>query len=195
MYSHFVDVGRLEMICGPMFSGKSEELIRRLKRTILAGMPTIIFTPNIDNRYAEDHICSHDGKKLEAISISHIEEILDYVKDDTAVIGIDEVQFLDGEIVSVIMKLVNSGKRVVCAGLDKDFKAESFGQMPELLALADDVTKLTAICMCCGRPANFTQRLIAGKPASYNDPLILIGASESYEARCRLCYQIDRNDI
>lgn len=192
MYSHYVDVGRLEMICGPMFSGKSEELIRRLKRTILAGMPTIIFTPKIDNRYAENHICSHDGKQLEAIAISHIEEILSYVKDDTTVIGIDEVQFLDGDIVPVIMKLVNSGKRVVCAGLDKDFKAESFGQMPELLALADDVTKLTAICMRCGRPANFTQRLIEGKPASYSDPLILIGASESYEARCRLCYTIDK---
>ena len=192
MYSHYVDVGRLEMICGPMFSGKSEELIRRLKRTILAGMPTIIFTPKIDNRYAENHICSHDGKKLEAIAISHIEEILDHVKEDTTVIGIDEVQFLDGEIVPVIMKLVNSGKRIICAGLDKDFKAESFGQMPELLALADDVTKLTAICMRCGRPANFTQRLIEGKPASYSDPLILIGASESYEARCRLCYTIDK---
>lgn len=192
MYSHYVDVGRLEMICGPMFSGKSEELIRRLKRTILAGMPTIIFTPKIDNRYTENHICSHDGKKLEAIAVSHIEEILNYVKDDTTVIGIDEVQFLDGDIVPVIMKLVNSGKRVICAGLDKDFKAESFGQMPELLALADDVTKLTAICMRCGRPANFTQRLIEGKPASYSDPLILIGASESYEARCRLCYKIDK---
>lgn len=192
MYSHYIDVGRLEMICGPMFSGKSEELIRRLKRTILAGMPTIIFTPKIDNRYLENHICSHDGKQLEAVPISHIEEVLEHVTDETKVIGIDEVQFLDGEIVSVIMKLVNEGKRVICAGLDKDFKAESFGQMPELLALADDVIKLTAICMKCGRPANFTQRLIGGQPASYNDPLILIGASESYEARCRLCYKIDK---
>ena len=192
MYSHYIDFGRLEMICGPMFSGKSEELIRRLKRTILAGMPTIIFTPKIDNRYLENHICSHDGKQLEAVPISHIEEVLEHVTDETKVIGIDEVQFLDGEIVSVIMKLVNEGKRVICAGLDKDFKAESFGQMPELLALADDVTKLTAICMKCGRPANFTQRLIGGQPASYNDPLILIGASESYEARCRLCYKIDK---
>lgn len=192
MYSHYIDVGRLEMICGPMFSGKSEELIRRLKRTILAGMPTIIFTPKIDNRYLENHICSHDGKQLEAVPISHVEEVLEHVTDETKVIGIDEVQFLDGEIVSVIMKLVNEGKRVICAGLDKDFKAESFGQMPELLALADDVTKLTAICMKCGRPANFTQRLIGDQPASYNDPLILIGASESYEARCRLCYKIDK---
>lgn len=192
MSLHYVDIGRLEIICGPMFSGKSEELIRRLKRTILAKKNTVIFTPQIDNRYLKDHICSHDGKHLEAIPITSIEEVLNHIDDTTQVIGIDEVQFLQGETVKVIMELVSKGKRVICAGLDKDFKAESFGCMPELLALADEVTKLTAICMCCGRPANFTQRLIEGNPASYNDPLILIGASESYEARCRLCYAIDK---
>lgn len=192
MFTHYIDVGRLEMICGPMFSGKSEELIRRLKRTMLAGQKTIVFTPSIDDRYLKDNICSHDGKYLEAISISNSEEILMHVSDDTQVIGIDEVQFLDGNTVSIIMDLVSQGKRVICGGLDKDFKAESFGFIPELLALADDVTKLTAICVCCGRPANFTQRLIEGRPASYNDPIILIGASDSYEARCRLCYEIDK---
>lgn len=192
MYSHYIDIGRLEMICGPMFSGKSEELIRRLKRTTLAKQKTIIFTPMIDDRYAKGHICSHDGKALEAIPISKSEQMLDYVTDDTMVIGVDEVQFLEGDTVSIIMQLVEAGKRVICAGLDKDFKAESFGCIPELLALADDVTKLTAICMHCGRPANFTQRLIEGRPAAYDDPIILIGASESYEARCRLCYEMHK---
>ncbi|MGL5677220.1 MAG: thymidine kinase [Cellulosilyticaceae bacterium] len=192
MHSHYIDIGRLEIICGPMFSGKSEELIRRLKRTILAKTNTVIFTPQIDNRYLKDHICSHDGKHLEAIPVTSIEEILDHITSDTQVIGIDEVQFLQGDTVRIIMQLVEDGKRIICAGLDKDFKAESFGCMPELLALADEVTKLTAICMSCGRPANFTQRLIEGRPASYNDPLILIGASESYEARCRVCYHIDK---
>ncbi|MGL4798080.1 MAG: thymidine kinase [Cellulosilyticaceae bacterium] len=192
MHSHYIDIGRLEIICGPMFSGKSEELIRRLKRTILAKKNTVIFTPQIDNRYLKDHICSHDGKHLEAIPVTSIEEILNHISSDTQVIGIDEVQFLQGDTVRIIMQLVEDGKRVICAGLDKDFKAESFGCMPELLALADEVTKLTAICMSCGRPANFTQRLIEGRPASYNDPLILIGASESYEARCRVCYHIDK---
>lgn len=192
MDSHFVNVGRLEMICGPMFSGKSEELIRRLKRTMLAKQPTVIFTPQIDDRYLKGHICSHDGKHLEAIPITSSEEILKHITPETKVIGIDEVQFLSGDTVGIIMGLVAEGKRVVCAGLDKDFKAESFGCIPELLALSDDVTKLTAICMNCGRPANFTQRLIEGRPASYDDPIILIGASESYEARCRLCYELNR---
>lgn len=192
MYSHFVNVGRLEMICGPMFSGKSEELIRRLKRTMLAKQPTVIFTPQIDDRYLKGHICSHDGKHLEAIPITSSEEILEHITPETKVIGIDEVQFLSGDTIGIIMGLVAEGKRVICAGLDKDFKAESFGCIPELLALSDDVTKLTAICMSCGRPANFTQRLIEGRPASYDDPIILIGASESYEARCRLCYELNR---
>ena len=192
MFTHYIDVGHLEMICGPMFSGKSEELIRRLKRTMLAGQNTVVFTPSIDDRYLKDNICSHDGKHLEAISITSSEEILSHVTEDTQVIGIDEVQFLHGNTVEIIMNLVNQGKRVICAGLDKDFRGESFGCIPELLALADDVSKLTAICMCCGRPANFTQRLIEGKPASYHDPVILIGASESYEARCRVCYKIDK---
>jgi thymidine kinase len=175
-----------------MFSGKSEELIRRLKRSMLAKQPTVIFTPSIDDRYMKHHICSHDGKNLEAISISSAEEILSHISDETMVIGIDEVQFLNGNTVGVLLNLVAEGKRVVCAGLDKDFKAEPFGCIPELLALADDVTKLSAICMKCGRHANFTQRLIEGKPASYKDPLILIGATESYESRCRLCYKIDK---
>ncbi len=191
MHSHYIDIGRLEVICGPMFSGKSEELIRRLKRTLLAGIPTVIFTPQIDDRYIKGHICSHDGKHLEAVPITHAEEILNHVTDETLVIGIDEVQFLQGDVVAIIMTLVEQGKRVICAGLDKDFKAESFGFIPELLALSDDVSKLTAICMKCGRPANFTQRLIEGRPANYNDPIIMIGASESYEARCRLCYELE----
>lgn len=192
MYTHFVDIGRLEVICGPMFSGKSEELIRRLKRSMLAKQPTVIFTPKIDSRYLEDHICSHDGKTLQAIPIVNCEEIYTHITEETKVIGIDEVQFLEGDTVKILMDLVESGKRVVCAGLDKDFKAEGFGPLPTLLALADDVSKLTAICMKCGRPANFTQRLIEGQPASYHDPLILIGASESYEARCRLCYALKK---
>ncbi|HHW68295.1 MAG: thymidine kinase [Epulopiscium sp.] len=184
--------GSLEIICGPMFSGKSEELIRRIKRAKIAKQNVLVFKPKIDTRYEEECICSHDGNNIKAISISNSEEILNYINEDTDVIGIDEVQFLEGDTVSVCKGLVAEGRRVICAGLDMDFRGEPFGCVPNLLAVADSITKLTAVCMNCGKPAIFTQRLVDGKPAKYNDPLILIGAKESYEARCRKCHQIDQ---
>ncbi|ONI41585.1 thymidine kinase [Candidatus Epulonipiscium fishelsonii] len=185
-------MGTLEIICGPMFSGKSEELIRRLQRTLYAKQNTIIFTPSIDTRCEENTITSHNGRNLKAVSIQNSSEMLKYIDKQTQVVGIDEVQFLGGDTVEIIMSIVNQGKRVICAGLDKNFKGEGFGVVPELLALADNVTKLSSICMVCGNEATYTQRLIDDKPASYNDPIILIGASDSYEPRCRKCYVIDK---
>ncbi|WP_058486034.1 thymidine kinase [Defluviitalea phaphyphila] len=182
--------GSLEVICGPMFSGKSEELIRRLRRAKIAKQNVLVFKPKIDNRYENEYVCSHDGNNIKAINITNSEEILEYIDAETDVIGIDEVQFLEGDIVSICRKLVKEGKRVICAGLDMDFRGEPFGLVPQLLAVADNITKLTAICMKCGKPAIFTQRLVDGKPAKYDDPLILIGAKESYEARCRKCHEI-----
>ncbi|ONI41822.1 thymidine kinase [Candidatus Epulonipiscium fishelsonii] len=185
-------MGTLEVICGPMFSGKSEELIRRLQRTLYAKQTTIIFTPSIDTRYKANSISSHNGRTLKAVPIQNSSDMLKYIDEKTQVVGIDEVQFLSGNTIEIIMSIVNQGKRVICAGLDKTFKGEGFGIVPELLALADDVTKLSSICMVCGNEATYTQRLIDNKPASYNDPIILIGASDSYEPRCRKCYTIDK---
>lgn len=177
--------GSLEIICGPMFSGKSEELIRRLKRAKIAKQKVIIFKPQMDDRYSIDQIASHDGNKENAVNIQNAEEMLKYVQDHVDVIGIDEVQFIAGNIVRVIKGFIEAGKRVICAGLDMDFKAEPFGKVPDLLAVADSITKLTAVCVVCGNPANRTQRLINGNPAKFNDPLILIGTDEQYQARCR----------
>lgn len=196
MYYHYYHhVGTLEVICGSMFSGKSEELIRRIKRANIAKQNTIVFKPTIDQRYHADHVSSHDGNHIKAINISCSEEILDYINDSIDVVGIDEVQFLQGDTISTIQTLIKSGKRVICAGLDMDFRGEPFGVVPHLLAIADDVTKLSAICMVCGHPAHFTQRLVNGEPAHIDDPLILIGAKESYEARCRNCYRLGGDTI
>ncbi len=184
--------GILEVICGPMFSGKSEELIRRIRRAKIGKQKVVVFKPAIDDRYDEECICSHDGNNVEGISIVNAEEILKYIDEDTKVIGIDEVQFIEGNTQDVIKALVDQGKRVICAGLDMDFKGEPFGCVPKLLAVADIVTKLTAVCMTCSHPANLTQRLVDGKPAKYHDPLIVIGAQESYEARCRKCHSVPK---
>ena len=185
--------GRLEIICGPMFSGKSEELIRRLRRGIIARQRVMTFKHALDNRFSFDCVASHTGDKIDAQAIDTPERILTFVKKGGAdVIGIDEVQFFPNSIVYVIDELVNSGKRVIAAGLDLDFKGIPFGPMPTLLTLADDVMKLKAICAICGKDALFSQRLINGNPAKYTDPIILIGAQESYQARCRNCYTIDQ---
>ncbi len=192
LLNKYFNMGTLEVICGPMFSGKSEELIRRLQRTLYAKQTTIIFTPSIDTRYKANSISSHNGRTLKAVPIQNSSDMLKYIDEKTQVVGIDEVQFLSGNTIEIIMSIVNQGKRVICAGLDKTFKGEGFGIVPELLALADDVTKLSSICMVCGNEATYTQRLIDNKPASYNDPIILIGASDSYEPRCRKCYTIDK---
>lgn len=184
--------GWIEVITGPMFAGKSEELIRRIKRLEYAHKKTLVFKPKIDNRYSENEIVSHSKIKTRSINIETAQDILKYVDCDTEAVVIDEVQFLDHEIVHVVEDLANCGIRVIVAGLDRDFRGEPFQNMPELLALAEDVTKLTAICMRCGAPATRTQRLVNGEPASYDDPIIIVGASESYEPRCRHCHEVKK---
>lgn len=186
------DHGYIEVVVGPMYSGKSEELIRRLKRAKIAKQDVIVFKPCIDNRYSKEDVVSHSGISIRAIAINHPEEILDYITDETQVVGIDEVQFFHERVVEIALKLADMGIRVITAGLDMDFKAEPFGPVPGLLSRAEFVDKLQAVCMKCGSPATRTQRLINGEPARYDDPIILVGATESYEARCRKCHQISK---
>ena len=177
--------GWLEVITGPMFAGKSEELIRRVKTLSYTKMKIIAFKPTIDDRYDRTAIASHDGAKYEAYAIKNAQSILELVKEDTQVVAIDEIQFFDMSIVKICEELADRGIRVIAAGLDLDFKGEPFGPMPELLARAEFVTKLSAVCTVCGCAATRTQRLIDGKPADFNDPIIKVGAKENYEARCR----------
>jgi len=184
--------GKLEVICGSMFSGKSEELIRRLRRAQIAQLEVQVFKPSIDNRTTTEYIHAHSGDKLKAIAVDQAEHIQTFMLNSTKVIGIDEVQFFDTTIIGVIHALVKQGKHIIVGGLDLDFRGIPFGPMPTLLALADTVTKLKAVCMQCQDDAHFTQRLVNGKPAKLNDPLIVIGAQECYQARCRNCYSIDQ---
>ena len=185
--------GWVEVICGSMFSGKSEELISRVRRSQFAKQKIAVFKPQIDNRYSEEAVVSHDGSSVMAKPIAHSTEIFQNITSDIEVIAIDEVQFFDDEIVNVIQHLADSGHRVVAAGLDQDFRGEPFGVMPRLMAIAELVTKLQAVCAVCGSPASRTQRLINGEPASYDDPIILVGASESYEPRCRHHHQVPKS--
>lgn len=182
--------GWVELICGSMFSGKSEELIRRVRRAAFGNLSVCVFKPAIDNRYAEESVVSHNGASILARSVQSSKDILQYMDKSIDVIGIDEVQFFDEEIVKIVDELANLGHRVIVAGLDTDFRGEPFGPVPKLMALSETVTKLNAICPVCGSPASRTQRLIDGKPASYDDPVILVGASESYEPRCRHHHQV-----
>jgi len=182
--------GWVEVICGSMFSGKSEELIRRIRRAKYGKQSVIVFKPAIDDRYSEEHIVSHNGTSFTAYPISQSMEILDIATSEIDVVGIDEAQFFDEKITKVADQLAKRGIRVIVAGLDTDFRGEPFGQMPKLMALAESVTKLNAICPVCGSPASRTQRLIDGKPASYHDPVIMVGASESYEPRCRHHHEV-----
>ena len=182
--------GWMELICGSMFSGKSEELIRRVRRTQFARQKTVVFKPALDNRYAEEAVVSHNGTSVWAKPVAKSTDIFLHIKDDYDVIAIDEVQFFDDEIVDVAQHLADSGHRVIMAGLDQDFRGEPFGPVPKLLSLAEKVTKLQAVCSVCGQAASRTQRLINDKPASYNEPIILVGASESYEPRCRHHHEV-----
>jgi thymidine kinase len=184
------DHGWIEVVVGPMFSGKSEELIRRINRARIARQKVQVFKHYIDDRYGVDHVVSHNNVRVEAIKIASSKDILDKLDHDAVVIAIDEVQFFDAGIVEVCIKLADEGKRVICAGLDQDFKGNPFGPSPALMAVAEFVDKIQAICMICGNPATRTQRLINNQPASYHDPIILVGALESYEARCRKCHQV-----
>ena len=185
--------GWIECICGSMFSGKSEELLRRIKRGVIAKQKVLLFKPSIDNRYDENRVSTHNGNSYDSISIEKSSDILNFVKDTKYdIIGIDEIQFFDNDIVKIINKLADDGIRVIVAGLDMDFKAEPFHPMPEIMAISEMVTKLHAVCNKCGKEASRSQRLINGKPAKYDDPIVVIGASESYEARCRHCHEIER---
>jgi thymidine kinase len=182
--------GSIEVVCGCMFSGKSEELIRRLRRAVIAKQKVQVFKPKIDDRYAIDQVRSHSGSGFDATPVASSADVLRLVTGDTTVVGIDEAQFFDSGIVQVVSQLADSGKRVLCAGLDLDFRGEPFGPMPQLLAIAERVDKLTAICVVSGEAATRTQRIINGEPASYNDPVILVGATESYEARSRKHHRV-----
>lgn len=186
-----VKEGWIEVIAGSMFAGKTEELLRRVKRMDYAKKDVIVFKPTIDNRYSENEVVSHNNRRVKSINISKAEEIYQYLKDELPyAIAIDEVQFLDRGVIEVCETFADKGVRVIVAGLDKDFRGEPFGVMPELLARAEYVTKLEAICQVCGAPATRTQRLINGVPARYDDPIILVGAKEQYEARCRHCHVV-----
>jgi len=182
--------GWIEVICGSMFAGKTEELIRRIKRIDYAKKKVIVFRPSIDNRYSDTEVVSHSNFRYTATVIDKAREIMDFVDSETYAIAVDEAQFFDDELVAVCEHLADRGVRVICAGLDKDFRGEVFGLMGELIVKAEYVTKLSAICNVCGNPATRTQRLINGNPANYDDPIVLVGASESYEPRCRHCHSV-----
>lgn len=177
--------GSLEVICGPMFSGKTEELIRRVKRAQIAKQRVQIFKPAVDIRYDKEDVVSHSSQAIKSEPVENAVDILIRLKDSTRVVAIDEVQFFDEGITTVVTKLAARGYRVICAGLDLDYRAQPFGPMPVLLAIADEVMKIHAICTVCGAPATRTQRLTAHKER------FLLGETDAYEARCRGHYQLD----
>ncbi|MBK3495649.1 thymidine kinase [Viridibacillus sp. YIM B01967] len=182
--------GWIEVICGSMFSGKSEELIRRVRRSQFAKQKIAVFKPEIDNRYSEEAVVSHNGTTVIASPIKSAQDMWSHISDDFDVIAIDEAQFFDDAIVEIVQQLANHGFRVILAGLDQDFKGVPFGPMPKLMAIAEQVTKLQAVCSVCGSPSSRTQRLINGQPAGFDDPVILVGASEAYEPRCRHHHEV-----
>jgi thymidine kinase len=184
--------GSIEVICGSMFSGKTDELIRRMVRATIARQKVQVFKPAIDVRYAAEKVTSHAGADFDAIPVEKSAEIVARLDEDTTVVGIDEAQFMDADVVRVAQELAELGKRVLIAGLDMDFRGEPFGPMPLLMSQAERVDKLHAICMVCGEEASRTQRLVNGKPARYDDPVVIVGASELYEARCRLHHEVPR---
>ncbi|HEY72712.1 MAG: thymidine kinase [Chloroflexi bacterium] len=184
--------GWIEVICGSMFSGKTEELIRRVRRAQIARQKVQVFKPAIDTRYAEQEVASHNGMQWEALPVEGAAQLRALVEPDTTVVALDEVQFFDDDIVALCEELAHQGRRVIVAGLDMDFRGEPFGPAPLLMARAEQVSKLQAICVVCGGPASRTQRIINGQPAAYDDPVILVGADEAYEARCRGCHEIKR---
>ncbi len=186
--------GRLEVITGPMFCGKTDELLRRLRRAIIAKQKIQVFKPGFDIRYSSEKVTSHAGNEYNAYPVENISEVPTLLLDDVTLVAIDEAQFFGEKIIDVIQALVNKGIRVIVAGLDMDFRGEPFGQMPVLLAQAEFVDKLHAICMVCGEEATRTQRLVDGNPAYYDDPIIIVGASEMYEARCRIHHQVPRKE-
>ena len=185
--------GTIEVITGSMFCGKTDELIRRLRRATIARQKVQVFKPALDDRYALEKVTSHAGGEYDALPIRRSVEILEFLKDETTVVAIDEAQFFDEQIVEVVTRLADQGVRVIVAGLDTDFRSEPFGSMPVLMAKAERVDKLHAICMVCGGLASRTQRLVNNEPAHYNDPVVIVGASELYEARCREHHDVPRD--
>jgi thymidine kinase len=175
--------GHIEVICGSMFSGKSEELIRRLRRAVIARQRVQIFKPVLDDRFAEDEIVSHSEQRIPATKVTSAEEIVKALDDRTEVIGIDEVQFFDAEIVDLCDRLANRGRRVIVAGLDQDYRGRPFEPVPQLMAIAEYVSKMLAVCARCGAPANRSQRIVASSDR------IVVGAAGAYEARCRRCFE------
>ena len=187
--------GSIELLAGVMFSGQSEELIRRVRRAIIARRSVQVFKSHLDARYAGlVHVSSHDGREVEAVPIDTSAEIFRQVRPDTEIVAIDEAQFLDEEIVTVVTALAERGVRVILAGTDTDFRGEPFGSMGALMAVAEEVTKLRAICVVCGELACRNQRLVDGKPARWDSPIVMVGGRESYEARCRHCHRVPRKD-
>ncbi|WP_419791298.1 thymidine kinase [Staphylococcus chromogenes] len=186
--------GWIECITGSMFSGKSEELIRRLRRGVYAKQKVIVFKPTIDDRYHKEKIVSHNGNAIEAINITEAKEIEQHDLSDVDIIGIDEIQFFDRTVVDIAQDLAKKGYRVITAGLDMDFKGEPFDPVPEMLAVSEHITKLQSVCAVCGASSSRTQRLIDGRPAKYDDPIIMVGANESYEPRCRAHHVILPSD-
>jgi thymidine kinase len=184
--------GAIRVVCGSMYAGKSEELIRLARRALYARRRVQVFKPEIDRRYGEQMVVTHQGVRHEAIPVRDAAELAARLAPETQTVLIDEAQFFGPELVELVVRMADEGREVVVAGLDQDFRRRPFGPMGALLAVADEVTKLRAICMKCGAPASHTQRLVDGHPAKPNDPLILIGATEAYEARCRKCYRLGR---
>jgi thymidine kinase len=176
-------IGWIEVVCGPMFSGKSEELIRRLRRAEIARQRVQIFKPQVDERYSANHIVSHSELKIRSEAVKDAAELMSRVDLRTEIIGIDEAQFLGSEVVDAVVRLADMSKRVIIAGLDTDYLGRPFHPMPELLAVADEITKTLAICMQCGNPAKHTQRLVE------SEELVVVGAAGMYEARCRRCFE------
>ncbi len=183
--------GWIEVVCGSMFCGKTEELIRRVRRAQIARQKVQVFKPAIDTRYAKREVTSHNGVQIHAVPVKDVAELRTLIEQDTTVVALDEVQFFDDTVITLCEELSSQGTRVIAAGLDMDFRGEPFGPMPMLMARAERVDKLQAICVVCGGAASRTQRLINGQPAAYDDPIIMVGASEVYEARCRGCHKVN----
>lgn len=184
--------GSVEVITGSMFCGKTDELIRRLRRASIAKQKVQVFKPALDNRYGDSKVTSHAGSQYEATSVENAADIRNKLEKETTVVAIDEAQFMDDDIVALVNELAGKGMRVIVAGLDTDFRAEPFGPMPALISQAEWVDKLQAICMVCGNAAARTQRLVDGKPARDDDPIVIVGAEELYEARCRKHHEVPR---
>lgn len=190
-YYGSVEKGWLELITGVMFSGKSSELIRRVERAMIAKQQVLVFKPAIDNRYSQEEIATHNGKQIKAQIVNDTKEMKDIIKKKSPdVIAIDEGQFFSDSLIDFTEELVADGYRVIIAGLDTDFAGRGFAPIPELMARAEYISKLKAVCVKCSNPATRTQRIINGEPASIDDPIVVVGAEEKYEARCRFCHEV-----